>query len=147
MGVRRTVFLGGQTLFWTGQKAISTLFIPKFYKLAILCLKFHKCQIPGPGKCLVMPIGADALVPVNIYGVFFLGEQQHFQNYINFMLHKQIKWIHLKNNSLQILQATGFAPPHSSHCLDTDPVLCFGGIFFKTNFPNYILFKLISLCR
>ena len=31
MGIRRTVFWGGQTIFWTGQKAISTLFIPIFF--------------------------------------------------------------------------------------------------------------------
>ena len=61
MGVRRTVFWGGQTILWTGQKAILTLFIPKFlFKLAIVSLKLHKCQIPGPGKYLVLPIGADA---------------------------------------------------------------------------------------
>ena len=44
MGVRRTVFWGGQSIPWTGQKAISTLSIPK---LAFLYLKFHKCQIPS----------------------------------------------------------------------------------------------------
>ena len=72
MGVRRTVFLGG-LIFWTGQKAILTLFILKFlFKLAILYLKFHKCQIPRPAKCLVLPIGADTHVPVNIYRVFFI---------------------------------------------------------------------------
>ena len=61
MGVRRTVFWGGQTIFWTGQKAISTLLIPKFvFKLAIMYLKFDKFQIPGPGKCLVLSIGGDA---------------------------------------------------------------------------------------
>ena len=55
----RTVFLGWAN--YTGQEAISTLFIPKFLlKLTILYLKFHKCQIPGPGKCHVLPIGADA---------------------------------------------------------------------------------------
>ena len=57
MGVRRTVFWGGQTIFWTGQKAISTLLVHKYvFKLAIVYLKF---QIPGPGKCLVLPIGGD----------------------------------------------------------------------------------------
>ena len=55
------VFWGGQTIFWTGQKAISTLSIPKFlFKLDILYLKSQKCQIPEPGKCLVLPFGADA---------------------------------------------------------------------------------------
>ena len=59
--VRRKVFLGGQTIFWTGQNTISTLIISNFqFKAAILYLKFHKCQIPGPGKSLVLPIGADA---------------------------------------------------------------------------------------
>ena len=63
MSVRKTVFWGGQTIFWTGKKVISTLFILKFlFKLAILYQKIHKCQIPGPGKCLVLPIGADAHV-------------------------------------------------------------------------------------
>ena len=63
MGVRKTAFWGGQTIFLTGQKAISTLFIPKFLlKLVILGLKLHKCQFPGPGKCLVLPLGADAHV-------------------------------------------------------------------------------------
>ena len=61
MGICRRVFKGGQTIFWARQKAISTLFIPKFlFKLAILYLKFHNCQIPGPVKCLFLPIGADA---------------------------------------------------------------------------------------
>ena len=64
MGVRRAFFWGGQTIFWTGQKAISTLFIPK---LVILYLKFHKCQIPGPGKSLVLPIGADAQDYYSLY--------------------------------------------------------------------------------
>ena len=60
MGVGRTVFCGGQTIFWTGQKAISTLLICKFlFNLTILYQKFHKCQIPGLGKCLVLPIGVD----------------------------------------------------------------------------------------
>ena len=61
MGVRRTVFWGGHTILWTGQKAISTLSIPKFlFNLAIVCLKFHKCQNLGPGKCIVLPIDPDA---------------------------------------------------------------------------------------
>ena len=61
MGVLRTVFRGGKTIFWSRQKAISALFIAKFlFKLAILYLKFHKCQIPGPGKRQVLPISADA---------------------------------------------------------------------------------------
>ena len=51
MGVRRTVFWGGQTTFWTGQKSISTLSSLKFlFKLAIVYLKIRKRQIPGPGK-------------------------------------------------------------------------------------------------
>ena len=38
-------------------------FMVKFLsKLAILYLKFQKCQFPGPGKCQVLPIGADAHV-------------------------------------------------------------------------------------
>ena len=55
------VFWGGETIFWAGHNTISTLFILNFqFKLAILYLKFQKCQIPGPGKCLLLPIGADA---------------------------------------------------------------------------------------
>ena len=58
MGVRGSVFRGGQTIFW--QKTISTLSTPKFLlKLADLYLKFHKCQIPEPDKC-PLPIGVDA---------------------------------------------------------------------------------------
>ena len=37
-------------------------------KLAILFLKFHKCQLPGLGKCLVLPIGGDAHVHVALIG-------------------------------------------------------------------------------
>ena len=60
MGVRGSVFRGGQTIFWTGQKTISTPSTPKFLlKLADLYLKFHKSQIPGPAKCS-LPIGVDA---------------------------------------------------------------------------------------
>ena len=61
MGVRKIVFSGWQTIFWTGQKTIFCTLIPKFViKFAVWCLKFHKCQISGPGKCLVLPIGADS---------------------------------------------------------------------------------------
>ena len=70
MGVRRTDFRGGQTIFWTGQKAISTLNYQILFKLANMYLKFNKCQIPGPGKCLVLPIGADAHGPDGVYFVF-----------------------------------------------------------------------------
>ena len=28
--------------------------------MSYVCLKCHKCQIPGQANCLVLPIGADA---------------------------------------------------------------------------------------
>ena len=65
MGVRRTVFLEWANYILDLAKALSTLSIPEFlFKLAILNLKFHKCRVPGPGKCLVLPIGADAHAPI-----------------------------------------------------------------------------------
>ena len=46
----------GKPNFWTWQNTISTLFIPNFlFKLAIVYLKFHKCQTPGPGHCPLVP--------------------------------------------------------------------------------------------
>ena len=50
-----------QNSFLDRAKGYFNIFITKLlFKLAILYLKFHKCQIPGPGNCLVLPIGADA---------------------------------------------------------------------------------------
>ena len=34
-------------------------------------LKFHKCQISGPGKCQVLPIGADTHVWCGIFEILF----------------------------------------------------------------------------
>ena len=71
------------------KKAISALFIPKLlFKLSILYLKFHKCQIPGPGMCLVLPIGADAHASVTqpvCRGIFQVCRQvlKYFREYQN----------------------------------------------------------------
>ena len=61
MSVRETVFLRLANYILDRVKGYFNTFHSQIlFKLAILYLKFHKCQILRLGKCLVLPIGADA---------------------------------------------------------------------------------------
>ena len=54
-------FLGWANFIWDRAKGyFNTFHSQVFIQISYFVPKFHKCQIPGPGKCPVMPIGADA---------------------------------------------------------------------------------------